>query len=170
MFGWKVGVATVLAAIEKLRGEDVQDLKRQLEVAQVRNVLLEKQLATAQANVDWLRVLANTFSNDRAAIAAAKGIILPNPQIEGAVRTPAEIARIAEHIAGEVDRLKAKDREEGGGAPAVVGAALADAPNVDDALDAYRGHVNNFEDVGDDAAAELGIGHDAKDGTVEYSK
>jgi hypothetical protein len=154
MFGWKQGVALVLAAVNKGNDEKVRKLESRLDLANVTITHLERQLATSQANADWLRHLANMAMADRAAIAESKGLILPNPQVEGVLRQPAEIIRGA--AAGPIPTVAG----DGGGAPAVVGAALADAPSVDTMIDRYAGHVGGFEDVGDELAAEMGLEHE----------
>lgn len=129
-------------------------IEAQLETERAKVVLLERQLATSQANVDWLRVMVNNLSHDRAAIAASRGLSLPAPQLEGALRTPADVTAA---VAGD-----------GGGAPAAlgVGSALAN-PDVDEAMEAFQGLTNGFEDVGDEEAERIGAIH-AEDGTLEF--
>lgn len=112
---------------------------------------LERALAISQTNADHWRVLVNTLSQDRERIAAAKGLDLPGPRIEGRLQTPAAVTAAA---------------VEG---PAVVGRSLEEAETVEDALAMYKGHVDGFEDVGDAQADALGIAH-ADDGTLEYTR
>ncbi len=139
------------ASLAELRAK-LNEREKQLGIAQVRIVALERQLATSQANVDWLRVFANNLSNDRAAIAATKGLALPVPQLEGDLTTPQQVQAAAVN------------------APVTSGAGFVDVPDdLDGAMEQYRGVVDNFEDVGDDRAKEMGIAH-ADDGTVEYRR
>lgn len=152
-----------VAQQEVLTSLDAQrdQLQRDLQIEQLKVTLLERQLATAQANVDWLRVFCNTLSQDRAAIAAAKGIELPAPVIEGALQTAAAVKARAAAVAA------------GGGPPVEIGQALSGieaAADVDDALKAYGDSVHNFEDVGDAEAQRLGVQHNETDGTVEYTR
>lgn len=140
--------ALVAARDEALRGRLA---------AELRVTLLERSLATSQANVDWLRVLANNLSADRAALGAARGIPLPAPEIAGHLQTAADLEARARMV-------------EAGGGPTVeaLGRAMS-AGDVDQALAAYTDATAGFEDVGDEAAEAAGIQH-ADDGTVAYSK
>lgn len=111
---------------------------------------LERALATSQANVEWLRVMFNAASNDRAAIAAAKGFTLPAPQIEGQPQTPGAVVAAAN-------------------TPTEIGNAFVEADDLDETMEHYTGSVNGFDDVGDEEASRLGIRHDGA-GNVEYAK
>lgn len=119
-------------------------------------LMLERALASSQANVDWMRHYANSLSQDRERIAAAKGLDLPGPQFEGALQTAADVV------------ARARTAAEGGGPPLEVGRALVAAEDPDSALAAMTGAVNGFEDVGDEEAGRQGIVHNETDGTVEY--
>lgn len=148
------------AALDALQ-RTVDQLQRDLQVEQLKNTLLERQLATSQANVDWLRVFANQLSQDRTAIAASKGIDLPGPAIEGRLQTAAEVQAQAAAVAA------------GGGPTLEVGRALdviTRAESVDEALAGYSDTLNGFEDVGDAEATRLGVKHNETDGTLEYTR
>lgn len=134
--------------------------RQELATIRTQVVMLERALATAQGNVDWLRVFANTMSQDRQFIASTKGLELPGPQFDGQLQSAADIAAAA----------RARTSAEGGGPPLEVGRAIETAPDVDSALAAYTGAVNGFEDVGDEEADRLGIKHNEQDGAVEYVK
>jgi hypothetical protein len=159
----KLGLeALKLAHHAHVAGVETQLAQARKELAEERTkvLMLERALATSQANVDWMRHFANTMSQDRQHLAASKGLDLPGPQFEGKLQTPADVEAAA--------LARARAREAGGGAPVEVGRAIEDAGDVDAAMAAYTGHVNGFEDLGDDEAERLGIGHNAEDGTVEY--
>lgn len=123
-------------------------LARALAIADAKRSLLKESLSVSQNNVDWLRVQVNNLTMDRAAIAAAKGIELPAPQIEGQLKTPEDVVR------------QAKDAPAG----------LVQLPDdLDSAMEKYSTLTGGFEDVGDEEAARQGIRH-AEDGAVEYTR
>lgn len=137
--------------------------KKELAIEHERVVGLERALAVSQGNLDWMRHYANALSADRQAFASTKGIAMPAPQFEGTLQTAADVEKRALAVA--------QQREAGGGAPVEVGRAIDGAgDDLDAALAAYTGHVNGFEDLGDDESERQGITHDGVDGSVQYAK
>lgn len=159
MFGsrWKAALEAVkethAAAMQECAKTRVH-LERDLRVARAQVLYLERALSTSQANVDWLRVMVNKANDDRAAIAASKGLELPSLQIDG---TPQSVGQVEARAAAAANQ------------PVEDGKSFVDIEDLDGALAAYAGQVSNFEDLGDEEAKRQGIGH-ADDGTVEYSK
>lgn len=150
-------------AAEVARLTTLNDAQRQeLTEERMKVVMLERAMASSQSNLDWMRIFANQLSHDRDQIARLRGFELAGPTFEGGLQTPADVE--ARAVAA------ARAREAGGGAPAIVGATLAAATDVDSAMAAYTGHVGGFEDVGDEEAERLGISHHEQDGAVEYVK
>jgi hypothetical protein len=162
-------VRVVLEALKAAHQEHVTQLQAQVVVLQKELIVerqkvlgLERALAVSQGNVDWMRHYANALSADRQSLAAAKGLDLPAPRFEGQLQTAADVEARA--------TAAARAREAGGGAPVEVGRAIETADDVDAAMAAYTGHVNGFEDVGDEEAERQGIVHNEADGTVEYRR
>jgi hypothetical protein len=165
---WWVSRAVLIALKEAHSGEVVRlqaamvGLTKELAIEKQKVLGLEKALAVSQSNVDWMRHYANALSEDRRSLAGLKGIELPAPRFEGQLQTPADVEARA--------LAAAKQREAGGGAPVEVGRAIEDATDLDAAMAAYTGHVNGFEDLGDEEAERQGIRHNETDGSVEYAK
>jgi len=112
----------------------VIELERTLAVERTRREMAEKQLAVKQTEFDWLRLLYNRVAAESAALLKARGVDVG----------------FAETIHPDPT------------AQTSVGDPQNVARDAGDDLDpeAYSGLVNNFEDVGDKMAAELGIEHD----------
>lgn len=135
----KVAIRALLAKLDAREGElrlQIAGLQQEVERERTKVLMLERALAVSQANVDWMRVMANTMAQDRTKIAAFKGLDLPSPEIGGRLQTAADVERKAE-------------KQAASGVPEEVGAAIAEAADFEEALDRYKGHVGNFEDVGD---------------------
>lgn len=164
---WKWVSTAVLEALKAAHLNQVTQLqaalviaKNELAVERQKIIGLERALAVSQGNVDWMRVFANTISEDRKLLASTKGIELATPRFEGRLQTAADVEAAI--------LAKARARQAGGGAPVEVGQALDTASDLDSAMAAYTGHVNGFEDVGDEEAERQGITHNEVDGSVEH--
>lgn len=108
-------LSSKLESLFSFHVEDLRELKAELAVSRAENVLLRTQLATAQANFEWIRSRVNALEYERSGLMQkAYNISLPAPEI---VRTEKDIKgfepsslfdSIPEDIAEELSHANAR--------------------------------------------------------------
>lgn len=136
-------IATQLRDAQALHAVEVEQLKGQISLT--------------QNNFEWMRHQFNAMSNDRAILAQQKGLVLPAPQFERA----GDAGTASQPSAGAPLTPGARVDDE---APPFAAPASTEDP--DEWMKTVGEQVGNFEDVGDAAAAVLGVAHD-DDGTLK---
>jgi hypothetical protein len=154
-----------------LTARQLKIVSEELAAQRALNVSLEKGLAVAHAQIEWLTQYIDIITSERSQLfERLMGTALSPVQLQFTKQdTPSAIAEPAERPLSEMTAAELRTRfmRQGPPAPQPMNVPLSQRREPPATVNELL--QTDFEDVGDDAARRMGILHD-RDGEIAYTK